>query len=556
MMKSVRSHIVGSFLALAVALGQSSCAVPDDIPYPTVEAQITAFEVSGQCNETDTGFGEAQIDKAARTVNLQVSDTVDLSRLRLRRISVSNNAQGAPKVGEWLDFSKGSQTYTLTTYQDYKWTVRVAQVLMREVQIDGQVGNAVIDPVNRNVVVYVSDKQNLKALTVRRFTLGGQHGKVSPDPTETATYDFSSFPTFTVYRAASNEAEKWRVFVYATEAEEEATAAAFAHSVSALISGTVPIGKTPVVEYREVGKTADWIEVNPAQIKVNGRNYEAEPTGLRPHTTYEYRVTAGTSVTAVQTFTTAGNEQLPNSSFDEWSTSGVSNRLLYQPWGEGKEQYWDTGNRGATTVGASNSTYVDEGNRRYANLQSKYIVIKFAAGNIFTGKYVETDGTNGVLAFGRPFTSFPTKMRFDYKYHTSTINRTGGEWKEAYGNYITRELYEGLKGKPDSCNVYIALGDWEPVEYKGVECPYLIRTRPSELHLFDFNDPHLIAYASLTKGEDIANWTTETLTLNYRVRNRRPRYVIVVASSSKYGDYFTGGDESLLQLDNIELLYE
>ena len=121
-------------------------------------------------------------------------------------------------------------------------------------------------------------------------------------------------------------------------------------------------------------------------------------------------------------------------------------------------------------------------------------------------------------------------------------------------------MYENMKGKPDSCSIYIALGDWEPVSYtsKGVTytCPYLIRTRPSELHLFDLDSPNLIAFAQLTKGEDVNEWTTSTLTLNYRVRNRQPKYIIVVASSSKYGDYFTGGEESLLQLDNLELLYE
>ena len=132
----------------------------------------------------------------------------------------------------------------------------------------------------------------------------------------------------------------------------------------------------------------------------------------------------------------------------------------------------------------------------------------------------------------------------------------GGDWKEAWGRYISRDMYENMKGKPDSCSVYIALGDWEPVMYKNTECPYLIRTRPSELHLFDLKDEHIIAYAQMTKGEDVPEWTTETLTLDYRVKNRQPKYIIVVASSSKYGDYFTGGDQSLLQVDNMELLYE
>ena len=92
---------------------------------------------------------------------------------------------------------------------------------------------------------------------------------------------------------------------------------------------------------------------------------------------------------------------------------------LHNPWKEGSVSFWDTGNRGATTVGASNSTYGTEDGRTYANLQSKFIVIKFAAGNIFTGAYLKTDGSNGILSLGRPFTGRPTKLQFDYTYKSS-----------------------------------------------------------------------------------------------------------------------------------------
>ena len=257
--------------------------------------------------------------------------------------------------------------------------------------------------------------------------------------------------------------------------------------------------------------------------------------------------------------TTTG-PQLDNSSFDKWSiVSGSFGRDLYLPWGEGKTPFWDTYNRGAITVGACNSTYVDEDGRRYANLLSNYIVIKFAAGNIFTGEYIEADGTNAIVSLGRPFTERPAKMKFDFQYNTSIINKTGGEWKESWGNYISRSMYEGLKGQPDSCQIYIALGDWEPENYvtnNGITytCPYLVRTRASQLHLFDLNDPHIIGYAQMTRGENIDSWTTETLDIHYR-NNRTPKYIIVFATSSKYGDYFTGGDASLLKLDNVELLY-
>jgi hypothetical protein len=33
-------------------------------------------------------------------------------------------------------------------------------------------------------------------------------------------------------------------------------------------------------------------------------------------------------------------------------------------------------------------------------------------------------------------------------------------------------------------------------------------------------------------------------------------YIILVASSSKYGDYFTGGDGSVMYIDDFELVYD
>ena len=568
-----------SLLIVLVVLG--SCTIKDDLPLPIKKAMITAFEVEGQCNESDNGYAEAVIDKNNRTVDVYISDTVNLAALSIKRFEVTNEATIIPEqdiciypnqfpttsftrsggdASSRVNFSKGSVGFTLRTYQDYEWTVNVRQIIQREVRLSGQVGKAIIDPVSRNVIVYVANTQDLRTIQVQEFSLGGKHGTVSPDPTQSATYDFSWMRTFQVTLAGSHETQTWRVFVYQTDAIESIETSAFARSVSATISGTIPMNSLPVVEYHASG-ASEWTTVDASLVSVNGNRFTAELTGIRPATTYTYRVTAGTAKSEGLSFTTVAEQQLENAGFEEWSTiTASSGKELFQPWGEGKTPYWGTGNPGATTVGASNSTYKDEDGRRFANLQSKYIVIKFAAGNIFTGDYIETDGTNGVLSFGRPFTSFPTKMRFEYRYKTSTITKTGGEWKEQWGNYISQSLYENLKGKPDSCNIYIALGDWEPVTYtsKGVTytCPYLIRTRPTALHLFDMNDPHLIAFSNMTKGENVNTWTTETITLNYRVKDRQPKYVIVVVSSSKYGDYFTGGEESLLQIDNIELLYE
>ena len=570
-MYKVCRHILAVLLSALLLL--PSCSIKDDFALPLRKSQITSFEVEGQCDAAGRGYAAAVIDNDNRTVQVYVSDTVNLQNLRITSLTASKNATFTieqPKANTFpeagvdtltmgevrLDFTQPVKL-TLHTYQDYEWTINVHQVINREVALSGQVGEAIIDPINQNVIVYVSTSQSLINVKVHKFSIGGEHGSVTPDPTLEESCNFSRMKTYDVKYGWSNDIHKWNLFVYQTDAVIGTTAAAFARTVGATISGDMQNGSTPVVEYRQVG-TESWQKVPQEQVQTSASNYTAELTGLKPETTYEYRTTAGSSATSVMTFTTSPALQLPNSSFDNWHVTGDASRPLYLPWAEDEDDYWDTGNHGATTVGASNSTSVTEDGRTFANLQSKFIVIKFAAGNIFTGKYLQTDGSNGILSFGRPFSSFPTKLQFDYRYKTSTITKPSSpKWEESYGRYISKELYLGLKNQPDSCNVYIALiGDQDEEEYKGQTYPFIIRTRPSNLHLLNTKSDNVIAYAQMTKGEDVNEWTTVTLDIDYRHRDRTPKYIMVVGSSSKYGDYFVGGENSLLQLDNIKLLYE
>ena len=219
---------------------------------------------------------------------------------------------------------------------------------------------------------------------------------------------------------------------------------------------------------------------------------------------------------------------------EDWHQSGKQ----WNPWASTASSFWGTGNPGAAAFIGSITTPTDESVKgKAALLESKNALIKLAAGNIFTGDF-ELDGTNGILHFGRPFTSFPTALRLYYRYKTSTINRIG----ESVGNLAD------LKGRPDSCHIYIALSD-KPE-------PYEIRTRPSTRQLFDKNDKNIIAYGEFIKGETIEKYQQITIPLTYRAMNRTPKYIVVVASASKYGDYFIGGEGSTLWLDEMELVYE
>ncbi len=557
----------------------SACEINDEVPYPVVYGQITEFEVSGQCGADGSASYSTTINKDSREITLYVCDTVNLANLRITKLTMAGNTYNPdvdyvesptilpdpaacddyekfPKNG-FKEPSAGQNTkvdfrrpvkFTVRTYQDYEWTVTVKQIIRREIEFENQVGEAVIDDFQRNVIVYVSRKQSLKAIKVNKFTLGGEHGTVSPDPTTVETYDFYNIRQFVV-QTGWGEIQTWQVAVYQTDVVVEPTANAFSRNTSITISGNKPNGITPEVQYRRANEST-WHTAPMADINLTATTYSVTIKGLQPGTKYSYKVEVGTVAVIEQEATTIAIQQLPNTSFDDWCTDANNSKLLC-PWAAGETSFWDTGNRGATTVGNSNSTPTDDtrtGHGKSAYLESKWIVIRFAAGNIFTGKYLKTDGTNGVLGFGRPFTAFPSKMTFDYKYKMSEIDRIGDD------------KFQYLKGRPDSCQIYIALWhveEGQEEEYQGEKFPIIIRTKPGlEQNLFSPDDPRVIAYGSLTQGSNVPVWTSETITLKYKNTNKAPTHILVVASSSKYGDYFVGGTGSTLTLDNIQLVYE
>lgn len=556
MIQQYLTRILG-MLALTAGI-LTSCAIENDIPYPIIEASIESMTVEGQRGADQNTFTAATINKSARTVTLYVNDGVDISRLQILSLKTTAGAElvvDDPNVCE--DYSKFptsgfasldsiplssnthvnfSQpvTFTLRTYQDYQWKVTVNQIIQRDIEIDGMT-DYVIDTTTRTVIIYVDPETDRTNLNVKKLNLGGEYGRVSPDPT--LQKDYSKPSTFNVSCSWEEYSYEWTVYVYPDSGESSSSSTeAFAMTTRATVNGKIQSGKTPVVEYRKESETS-WITVPSANVNVSSNTFSATLTGLSASTTYKYRINVDGSIGSEQSFTTATATPLENGSFDEWSSEAAANGTLWQPWST--SSFWDTGNKGATTIADSNSVPTSEtcnGSGKAASLETKWVVMKLASGNIFTGSYVRTDGTNGVLSFGREFKSFPSKLRINYKYTSATIDKIG------------EDALEYLKGRPDSCHIYIALADWnQPLE---------IRTRPSERQLFDKNDSHVIAYAEYISGNSDSQYQQKDLVLNYRYTNRTPKYILIVASASKYGDYFTGGVGSKLLVDNFELIYD
>lgn len=316
------------------------------------------------------------------------------------------------------------------------------------------------------------------------------------------------------------------------------------------VTGT--LASTPKFQYRVKGSGSSWTTVD---ADLTESTFSKEITGLTPGTTYEYQAMDGTQASTVTCeFTTETTFQPENASFEAVSDS--SSIILIH--GTGQSTWWDTGNHGSSTMN-KNVTTPDTSVKHSGNqsllLSSQFVGIgiigKFAAGNLFAGKYLDTEGTDGVLGWGRPCTSRPKALKVYVRYEPATVDNGG--------DYIAN-------GATDQGIIYVAIGDWAGQEANGGTWPFVVRTKKAS-SLFStekgtYSGDGIIAYGEKTFEEaynDGGNMKELTINLdydNFGGNQRKPTSIIIVASASKYGDYFQGGDGSKMWLDDMELIYE
>lgn len=297
------------------------------------------------------------------------------------------------------------------------------------------------------------------------------------------------------------------------------------------------------IQWRKAG-TETWSVIPNEDLDIDAEtNVTTTLKGLTPKTSYEYRlryVDGDNEVVCDPVkFTTEDQIALYNGGFEHWHQDGA-------PWypNESGVSYWDTSNPGSTTIGASyNVTTSTEspkhGGSKAAKLESKKVIIKFAAASMYTGVFGKTIGTSGAwLNWGTPFACRPTALKGYMQYHPKAIDNAG------------KGLPSGAPGKGDQdmCSIYIAL------------LTESIRVDNTDMSTFpDWNtDSRVIAYGALPDAQCGAtgdNWKEVNIPLVYKDITKKPTHLLVVFSSSKYGDYFHGGAGSTLYVDDFSLEY-
>ena len=158
-----------------------------------------------------------------------------------------------------------------------------------------------------------------------------------------------------------------------------------------------------------------------------------------------------------------------------------------------------------------------------------------AAGNIYTGKFIKAEMSltdpGAELDWGVPFTSRPLALTGYFKYSPVTVNK--GD-------------HNGMSGKMDIGQIQIMLTDWD--------APFRVNTASGKF-VDPKTDQGIIAYGTLDLNST-SSYEQFTIELDYRDLTRIPKYIVIVAAASKYGDYFTGGVGSTLYLDEFEFVYD
>ena len=285
---------------------------------------------------------------------------------------------------------------------------------------------------------------------------------------------------------------------------------------------------------------SDWKQINNAALTIDATdNVQTTLKGLVPETAYEYRLqyVDGDNVVVCDpvTFTTEKQEALYNGGFEYWNLNGD----VWMPNESGKD-FWDSSNAGSAGMMGKDynvTTQATEDGKTCAKLETKFVFVKLAAASIFTGKFGEMndDYSGATLNWGVPFGNRPTSLKGFYKYAPASINKG------------TRPSGAPEKGNPDVCQIYCAL------------TTTAIQVDNSNMSTFPNwqQDERVVAYGTLPddKCGKTNGWEEFNIPLEYHSLTTKPTHLIIVCSSSRYGDYFYGGEGSTLYLDDFELVY-
>lgn len=539
------------FAAIAIfAFAVSSSCIKNDMSYPIIEAYVDEFEVEGQKSVT--------IDRASRMVSVVLEETADMSSLKVVKFSVKPDEYYHRKIRSTAEFAVDDNidltsdiTFQLKSFQEYDWKITASQPIDRYVNVENAV-EVEFYVKEHKVLVSVSPTQPLSEITIEDMKLGPEGSTVTKtvgtENGEPVTRD-CIFPMTldcilerSFYVLYNGEQERWTVS-FVNKGIDLAVTYVNAWALDATVEGEFDGEGTPYVEYRKASESK-WKKASATTSK---SSITAEIKGLSHKTAYVARFVNGEEVSEEYSFTTEEAAQLPNMSYDDWYTGDPNSTWFPGPSGK---KIWDTANKGTNMFSSQNPSRPEEGfiavkgqGKKAARLETISFLSKLAAGNVITGEFLKASVSGGVgaeLTWGTPFTSRPKALKGYYAYDPKVIDT------------YAEGIYADKKGTMDKLQILVMLTDWDE--------PFLVKTA-SKQFVDQENDTHIIAHGTIESDVKTVDengnlkYVEFECPLNYRDTRRKPKYVVVISCSSLYGDYFTGGEHSVLYVDEYSFVY-
>lgn len=531
------NRVFKSIVLGLVAVASLGC-IRNDIPYPIIKLDILTLEAEGMKSTP-------KIDATNHTVKLELEETADIRNVHITNVAMTEGAESDVLFPGYFDLRKPLYV-NLSMYQTFEWTITAEQHIEYYFRVNGQIGESEIDPIGHVATAYVPMDFDLSNVEVVAAKFGpAEITSYDPDPMSFTSFEDTAHNVIVTYHGDIEE--MWTLRIFKKDVEVEFTSVdAWAKRIWLYANGRS--GADLGFKYRKTGDQ-EWIDVE--NITTEGGSFSAYIDNLDTLTSYDVVAYSNDTFTDVVTVTTEDTFALPNGDFERWSTI---NDIVY-PYAESDAPFWGTGNDGAAMASTTLTEATEEvrpgsEGKFAAALQSKKAALmgigKFAAGNLFLGEFGGLVGLDGLVNFGRPSTARPVALHGWVKYNCGVIDELGR---------VPSSRPDLKKGDYDEGQILIAVGNWTAEEYGGsADCPVVVNTKDESTY-FNKNGKNVIGAGEMILTESTDGWVEFTLPLDYVTTSEVPTHMIIICSGSRFGDYFTGSTQSLMLVDDLELVY-
>ena len=233
----------------------------------------------------------------------------------------------------------------------------------------------------------------------------------------------------------------------------------------------------------------------------------------------------------------AGAQQLPNMSFDQWSKkSGCWNPYPK----DSKTTTWDTANHGLSLFGVNGASpeyehvAVPGPGKAAVKVETKQALGMLVAGTVYTGKFIKIVRMSGAkIQMGVPFTGRPKSLSGYIHYIPGKID-------------MASKAMQSHLGTMDNARIEVSLrkGDFE-----------IMDSTDKDFHKEQgASYPGTVGYGVKYFKGDTGGYIRFEIPIEY-LSGDAPTNIVISASSSRYAQQYTGSTDSVMYLDELKLNY-